>query len=184
MKKAVVFIATGFEEIEAIGTIDVLRRGGIDVTISSITGPKTITGAHGISMKSDVLFNEMDYNDFDAFILPGGMPGTKNLDAHQALKAILTAQYEKRGKIAAICAAPSILGKMGFLNGKEAICYPGFEEALSGAVISKSLVVKSDNIITAKGAGVAVEFALKIVEELKGKSASEKIASAICKFAK
>ncbi len=178
------FLADGFEEIEAISPIDILRRANINIQTVSISGTKEVTGTHGIIIQADLLFTEVDFSLNDMLILPGGMPGTKNLDAHQALKAILTAQYEKRGKIAAICAAPSILGKMGFLNGKEAICYPGFEEALSGAVISKSLVVKSDNIITAKGAGVAVEFALKIVEELKGKSASEKIASAICKFAK
>ncbi len=178
------FLADGFEEIEAIAPIDILRRANINIQTVSISGTKEVTGTHGIIIQADLLFTEVDFSLSDMLILPGGMPGTKNLDAHQALKAILTAQYEKRGKIAAICAAPSILGKMGFLNGKEAICYPGFEEALSGAVISKSLVVKSDNIITAKGAGVAVEFALKIVEELKGKSASEKIASAICKFAK
>ena len=178
------FLADGFEEIEAIAPIDILRRANINIQTVSISGTKEVTGTHGIIIQADLLFTEVDFSLSDMLILPGGMPGTKNLDAHQALKAILTAQYEKRGKIAAICAAPSILGKMGFLNGKEAICYPGFEEALSGAVISKSLVVKSDNIITAKGAGVAVDFALKIVEELKGKSASEKIASAICKFAK
>ena len=178
------FLADGFEEIEAIAPIDILRRANINIQTVSISGTKEVTGTHGIIIQADLLFTEVDFSLSDMLILPGGMPGTKNLDAHQALKEILTAQYEKRGKIAAICAAPSILGKMGFLNGKEAICYPGFEEALSGAVISKSLVVKSDNIITAKGAGVAVEFALKIVEELKGKSASEKIASAICKFAK
>jgi protein deglycase len=178
------FLADGFEEIEAIAPIDILRRANINIQTVSISGTKEVTGAHGIIIHADLLFTETDLSHNDMLILPGGMPGTKNLDAHQALKALLAAQYEKGGKIAAICAAPSILGKMEFLNGKEAICYPGYEEALSGAVISKSLIVKSGEIITAKGAGVAVEFALKIVEELKGKAESEKIASAICLFAK
>lgn len=174
------FLADGFEEIEAIAPIDILRRANINIQTVSISGTKEVTGAHGIIIHADLLFTEVDLSLNDMLILPGGMPGTKNLDAHQALKTLLAAQYKKGGKIAAICAAPSILGKMGLLEGKEAICYPGFEEALNGAVISRNLVVKSENIITAKGAGVAVEFALQIVEELKGKSESEKISSAIC----
>lgn len=178
------FLANGFEEIEAITPIDILRRANINIKTVSISDTKEVTGAHGIITQADLLFTEVDFSINDMLILPGGMPGTKNLDAHQALKALLTKQYEKGGKIAAICAAPSILGKIGILVGKEAICYPGFEDALTGALISKHLVVKSENIITAKGAGVAVEFALKIVEELKGKSESEKIASAICVSAK
>ena len=178
------FLADGFEEIEAIAPIDILRRANIDIKTVSISDTKEVTGAHGIIIQADLLFAEVDFNLNDMLILPGGMPGTKNLDAHQALKTLLSAQYKKGGKIAAICAAPSILGKMELLKGKEAICYPGFEETLTGAVISKHLVVKSENIITAKGAGVAVEFALQIVEELKGKSESEKIASAICLPAK
>jgi len=181
---AYLFLANGFEEIEAIAPIDILRRANINIQTVSISNTKEVTGAHGIIIHADLLFTEAHFSINEMLILPGGMPGTKNLDAHQGLKKILSEQSEKGGKIAAICAAPSILGKMGLLKGKEAICYPGFEEALSGVVISRSLVVKSGNIITAKGAGVAAEFALKIVEELKGKSESEKIASAICLPAK
>jgi 4-methyl-5(b-hydroxyethyl)-thiazole monophosphate biosynthesis len=181
---AYLFLANGFEEIEAIAPIDILRRANINIQTVSISNTKEVTGAHGIIIHADLLFTGTHFSINEMLILPGGMPGTKNLDAHQGLKKILSEQSEKGGKIAAICAAPSILGKMGLLKGKEAICYPGFEEALSGVVISKSLVVKSGNIITAKGAGVAVEFALKIVEELKGKSESERIATAICQTAK
>jgi 4-methyl-5(b-hydroxyethyl)-thiazole monophosphate biosynthesis len=174
------FLADGFEEIEAIAPIDILRRANINIQTVSISGTKEVTGAHGIIIHADRLFTEIDLVHNDMLILPGGMPGTKNLDAHQALKALLAKQFEKGGKIAAICAAPSILGKMGLLEGKEATCYPGFEDALSGATISLEKVVMDKNIITAKGAGVAVEFALKLVEELDCKSEAERIAAAIC----
>ena len=179
MKKAVVFIATGFEEIEAIGTIDVLRRGGIDVTISSITGSKTITGAHGISMKSDVLFNEMDYNHFDAFILPGGMPGATNLNAHVPLKELLINQYKEGKVIAAICAAPLVLGGLGLLRGKSVTCYPGFEPKLIEATPSGGPVEVDGNVITGKGPGLVFHFALSILKALKGDAVAEEVASGL-----
>jgi 4-methyl-5(b-hydroxyethyl)-thiazole monophosphate biosynthesis len=126
------------------------------------------------------LFSETDFTKNDLLYLPGGMPGTKNLDEHPGLKKLLQQQAIEKKNIAAICAAPSILGKMGLLKGKEAICYPGFENQLTGAILSKNKLAKSDFISTAKGAGVAVEFALKLVEDLKGKQMSEKVAASIC----
>ncbi|MEI8087416.1 MAG: DJ-1 family glyoxalase III [Paludibacter sp.] len=178
--KAYVFLAEGFEEIEAITPIDILRRADILVTTVSILSHKEVCGAHGIKIVADILFEDANYSDADMLLLPGGMPGTKNLDAHAGLKKLLQKQAEQGKSLAAICAAPSILGKMGLLDGKEAICYPSFEPQLLGATLSTQKVVKSGNIITAMGAGVAVPFALKIVEVLKGKDLADKIEKAIC----
>ena len=178
--KAYVFLAEGFEEIEAITPIDILRRADIEVTTVSVLSHKEVCGAHGITVVADVLFDQTDYSDNDLLLLPGGMPGTKNLDAHQGLKHLLRKQAEQGKYLAAICAAPSILGGMGLLQGKEAICYPSFEPKLLGATLSADKVVQSGTIITAMGAGVAVQFALKLVEVMKGKATADKISKAIC----
>lgn len=174
-----VFLAEGFEEIEAIVPIDILRRAGIETVTVSISGEKVVRGAHNISVLTDELFDETDFSEMDLLFLPGGMPGTNNLDAHKGLKKLIQNQFDNNRDIAAICAAPSILGKMNLLNGKDAICYPGFEDKLYGAKLSGKKVVKSGNITTAIGAGVALQFALKLVEELKGREAADKIAEAI-----
>jgi len=178
--KTIVFLADGFEEIEAITTIDILRRADIHVTTVSISTLKEVRGAHGISVLADCLFSEAEFSDNDLLCLPGGMPGTKNLDAHEGLKKLIQKQAGQGKNLAAICAAPSILGKMGLLEGKEAVCFPGFEDQLLGATLSEEKVVKAGNIITAKGAGVAVQFALKIVAELKGQASADRIAESIC----
>ncbi len=178
--KIFVFLANGFEEIEAIAPIDIFRRAQIDVTTVSIYEIKEVTSAHGITVQADSIFSETDFSGEKLLYLPGGMPGTKNLDEHDGLKKLLQSQADKNNPIAAICAAPSILGKMGLLDGKEAICYPGFEELLTGATISKDKLVKTGNINMAKAAGVAIPFALKIVEELKGKDQADKVANSIC----
>lgn len=178
--KAFVFLAKGFEEIEAITPIDILKRAGIEVETVSISNSKEVVGAHGIIVVADYIFDDADLTDADLIFLPGGMPGTTNLDAHEGVKALVQQQLYDKKLLAAICAAPSIIGKMGFLKGKEAICYPGFENLLEGATISKHSVVKDGNIITGKGAGVAVQFALKLVEELKGKDIADKVANEIC----
>ena len=175
-----VFLADGFEEIEAIVPIDIFRRAGINVTTVSVSETFEVKGAHGVKILADKLFSETDFSSNDLLFLPGVMPGTTNLDAHEGLKALLKVQSAKKKAIAAICAAPLVLGKLNLLQGHEAICYPGFEENLLGAKLSDNKVVTSGNITTAKGAGVAMEFALKIVENLKGKEISEKIANAIC----
>lgn len=174
-----VFLAEGFEEIEAIVPIDIFRRADIKVTTVSISLGLEVCGAHGIKVLADTIFDEADFSQNDLIFLPGGMPGTTHLDAHTSLKKLLTKQVSENKPIAAICAAPLILGKLNLLNGLEAICYPGFEEHLLGATISKSKCVTSGLISTAKGAGVAMEFALKIVENLKGKDVSEKVANEI-----
>lgn len=178
--KTYVFLADGFEEIEAVVTIDILRRAEVEVQTISISSLKEVNGAHGISIIADQLFEEVDFSDAEMLILPGGMPGTKNLEAHLGLKTLLAEQAAKNRYIAAICAAPSILGKMGLLRGMEAVCFPGFESSLLGATLSTEKVVHSNTIITAKGAGVATEFALKIVEILKDKNCAQQISETIC----
>jgi 4-methyl-5(b-hydroxyethyl)-thiazole monophosphate biosynthesis len=175
-----VFLANGFEEMEAITPIDILRRADIKVNTISISDNYEVCGAHGIKIIADYLFDDVDFSKSDLLFLPGGMPGTKNLDGHEGLKNLIINHFNLGKNIAAICAAPSILGKLGILEGKEAICYPGFENQLLGATLSENKVVKSGTIITAQGAGVAVDFALKLVEELKGKLVADKIASSIC----
>lgn len=178
--KAFIFLADGFEEIEAIAPIDIFRRAGIEVVTISISTKLLVRGAHAVSVIADSLFTDADFTENDILFLPGGMPGTKNLDAHEGLKNLVRKQAKENKNLAAICAAPSIIGKMGLLSEKEAICYPGFENQLHGAIISDQKIVKSGFIHTAKGAGVALQFALKLVEELKGKKAAEDIADAIC----
>ena len=177
--KVFLFLADGFEEIEAMAPVDIFRRAGIEVMTVSVSNEKLVRGAHNISILADCLFSETDFSENDLLYLPGGMPGTKNLDAHDGLKNLLLKQAGNNKKIAAICAAPLILGKLGLLIGKEAICFPGFEYQLTGAVLSKEKIVKSGGISTAKGAGVAIQFSLKLVEELKGKQAADKIAESI-----
>jgi len=178
-KKVYLFLATGFEEIEAISVIDVLRRAGVEVvTVSVVADERRITGAHTIEITADILFEDGCYSDGDMLILPGGQPGTDNLNAHKALKEIIQTYSEQQKYIAAICAAPLVLGGMGLLKGKKAVCYPGFEDQLIGAAIAKDeRVVVSDNIITGKGPGTAIEFALKLVEILIGKETAENLKS-------
>lgn len=178
--KTLVFLADGFEETEAVVTIDLLRRAEIDVLTVSISNQNEVRGAHGIIVLADVLFDDVDSANFEMIILPGGMPGTKNLEAHVGLRELISKQAAQQKYIAAICAAPSIIGKMELLNGKEAVCFPGFEATLLGASLLDAKVVQSGNIITAKGAGVATEFALKLVEVLKGEARALEIAKTIC----
>ena len=179
MKRAFIFLANGFEELEAIAPIDILRRADIPVITVSVSDSKMVTGAHNVTLVADQLFSETDFSDNAILILPGGGVGTKNLAAHKQLNELLLRQFEKNKNLAAICAAPSVFGNLGLLAGKEAVCYPGFEEKLVGADIPDQPVVKSDNIITARGAGVAVLFALKIVETLKGAELAHQIAKQI-----
>ena len=172
-----VFLADGFEEIEAIATIDLLRRAGIEVCTVSVSENACVNGAHGVTVKSDCLFAAKDFADAEMLVLPGGMPGTKNLDEHAGLCALLK-QFNAEGKrLAAICAAPSILGRLGILDGKQATCYPGFEPLLGDSFVG-GVVVESKNVITAKGPGVATDFALAIISELKGEAVATEVADA------
>lgn len=179
MKKAFLFLATGFEETEAVGTVDVLRRGSVDVTLISLTGNKMVEGAHGIRVTADALFEDSDYKDADVLVLPGGMPGTNNLNAHEGLKALLTRQYEAGKYVAAICAAPIVLGGLGLLKGKKATVYPGFEAELAGAEVSSDAAVKDGNVITGHGPGLVYQFGLTILEALRGKDVAKETAAGL-----
>lgn len=166
-----VFFADGFEELEALSPVDVLRRAGVSVTTVGV-GSRQITGAHQIPILCDTTTEELQISDPEMIVLPGGMPGTTNLEASAVVMSALDKALAEGKWIAAICAAPSILGHRGILKGKKAICFPGFEDALEGAALSKEPVCIDGNIITAKGAGVALEFALTLVACLKGKEAA------------
>ena len=174
-KKAYIFLTAGFEEIEAVSVIDILRRADVNVEIVSITKNKKILGAHNIKISADTpFFEKINLLDGDMLILPGGQLGTKNLNACEKLKKLIQTYYDQNKYIAAICAAPLILGEMGLLKGKKAVCYPGYENTLVGAEIAKNeRVVVAGNIITSKGAGTAIEFALKLVEILVDKETAE-----------
>lgn len=179
MKQVCVFLADGFEEIEGLTVVDLLRRAEVKVTTVSITGEHTIHGAHGIDVHADKLFEEMSYEEQDMLVLPGGMPGTLNLGKHKGLEALLRKFYQKEKYIAAICAAPSIFGKYGFLNGRKATSYPGFEETLEGAELVTDDVVVSDFVITSRGMGTAIPFSLTLIEKLVGLQKSEEISKSI-----
>lgn len=178
MSKVNMYFATGFEEVEALTVVDLLRRVGIEVDMVSITGIKEVKGAHGITVKMDKIFDKAD-DDVDMLILPGGMPGTTNLGAHLGLETMIKT-YNNRGRyIAAICAAPTIFGKMGLLDGRCATCYPGMESGLVGATVKYDPVVVDGNIITSRGLGTAIDFALAIVTELLDEATASDLASKI-----
>ena len=172
------FLANGFEEVEALCPLDLLRRAGLEVTTVGVGG-EAIMGAHGIQVLADI--PEAMYRDAkpEMIILPGGMPGTTNLDQSQAVERALRAAAANGAYLAAICAAPMVLGKRGYLNGKRATCYPGFEEHLTGAQVCPDGVVVDGRVITAKGMGVAQEFGLALVAALKGEEAASALRLAI-----
>jgi len=179
MKKVFIFLAEGFEETEAVATIDVMLRGELDVTSVSITENLLVTGAHGIAVKADTLFEQANLSSGDMLVLPGGMPGAANLNAHSGLKNSLEKYVASGKKIAAICAAPLVFGGLGLLQGKNATAYPGYESTLKGATFVDGPVVKDGNIITGKGPGFAFEFGLAIVEELQGKAKAGEVAEGL-----
>ena len=166
-KKVLVVLADGFEEIEAVTSVDFLRRCGLKVIMVGVGG-NIIYGSRDIPIQCDVSDKELNVDDidFDAIILPGGMPGTRNLYNSPFVKSVIESAYEKEKYIAAICAAPSILGRMGLLKGREAISFPSFTDQLTGAIISDKKVVVSDKIITAAGPGVALAFSIELARKL------------------
>lgn len=178
-KKIAVHLAEGFEEIEAISIIDVLRRADIEVVVVSVTGRLEVTGAHQIKILADTLFEEVDYDDLYMIVLPGGMPGAANLNAHVGLKNQISHFNKQNRPLAAICAAPMVLGNLGILKGKQAVSYPGFEKYLKDAEILTLPVVESGNVITGRGIGTVLEFALMIVEKAVSSEKAKLIAKQI-----
>ena len=176
------FLAEGFEEIEALTPVDILRRGKVNLKTVGVTG-KNVTGSHGITVTADMTIDELDdLSDAQAVILPGGMPGTLNLEADKRVISAIKYCVENNRFVAAICAAPSILGHLGVLDGKRATAFPGFEKDLIGAEFYNDFVAHDGNIITAKGMGVSVEFGLEILAAIKDTETANNVRSAIqCK---
>ncbi len=179
MSRALVFLADGFEEIEGLTVVDLLRRAGIETQTVAVTGSTVVTGSHGIRVYADTVFEDMDDSKTELYVLPGGKLGTENLAAHAALGKLLQDAAASGRKVSAICAAPSVLGGLGLLKGRRATCYPGFEDRLVGAEISAEQVVVSGNIITSRGMGTAIPFGLELVAQLKDRAAAEKLANEI-----
>lgn len=174
------FLASGFEEIEALATVDILRRANIRLTTVSITDTNEVTGAHGITVVADTVIDNCEFDDADWLILPGGMPGAENLINCKTLADALKHHHDKGGRIAAICASPGVvLAPLGIVEGKNAIAYPGFEERLvaGGAKVTAKRVVVDGNVITANGPSSAVPFALAIVEATVGKAMTDGVAA-------
>lgn len=179
MKKAAIFFGTGYEEIEALTVVDVLRRAGIETVCVAIDNKAQVIGSHNISVAMDTGIDALDFDCFDILVCPGGMPGTKNLEACTKLTEQLRKFCEKDKLIAAICAAPSIFGHMGLLKEKKACIYPGMETELSGAEVCFDKVVKSGNIITSRGMGTAIAFSLEIVASLLDRETADGLAEKI-----
>ncbi|MBQ4562534.1 MAG: DJ-1/PfpI family protein [Clostridia bacterium] len=171
-----IFLADGFEEIEALCPYDLILRAGIPVKTVSINETTLVTGTHGIKMHADITLAEME-EDFDGIMLPGGLPGADNLNACEKVQACLKKASSEGKLISAICAAPYVLGQAGLLEGKKATCFPGFEDRMTGAVHCTDKVVTDANIITAKGMGAAFEFGIEIIKYYKGQAFAEEIAA-------
>ena len=190
MKTAVVFLADGFEECEGLIVVDLLRRAGVEVITASITDHCSVTSSHGITLMADQTALEIDFDSADMIILPGGMPGTLHLKESNVVKEQCLAFARENAEkadgerspryLAAICAAPSVFAELGLLEGKKASCHPSVEEQLKGADLSKDEVSVSGNLITSRGLGTAIPFALELVKILADEKTAERIAAGIC----
>ena len=179
MAKVYVFLANGFEDVEALIPVDVLRRGGVEVVTVSTTDLPVVESAHGVGIGADAMFGDCDFADADLLMLPGGMPGASNLFAHEGVCAAVLAQYRAGKKVAAICAAPAVvLAQLGVLDGKEATCYPGFEQALkgAGAQYTGDLVTVDGNITTGEGPAAAFPYAYELLAQLTDQETADQIA--------
>ncbi|NDV77662.1 DJ-1 family glyoxalase III [Dysgonomonas sp. 511] len=177
MKTIYVFLTTGFEEIEALGTIDILRRAGLDVKSVSLTGNQQVTSSHSVTVVADIMFDNVDFSTAEMLVLPGGTP---KYNEHEAMKKEVLAFANKGEKVAAICASPMVLGGLGLLKGKNATAYPGFEQYLEGATLQTDKAVVIDgNITTGRGPGLTIDFALSLVEQLLGKEKRDEIAAGL-----
>ena len=179
MSRVGIFLADGFEEIEGLTVVDILRRAGIDISMISINGKKKVTGAHGIALDTDEDIVQCDPDKLDMLVLPGGMPGTRYLGECRPLTELLLQFFREGRKVAAICAAPSVLGGLGILEGKKAACYPGFEDKLKGAEVVFDQVVRDGNVTTSRGMGTAIPFALDLVSQLVSEEKAQELKTGI-----
>lgn len=179
MSKVCVFFGTGFEEIEALTVVDILRRAGIETDMVSVMDEQTVMGSHKIPVVMDKMLSEVDFGSVDMLVLPGGLNGTKNLEACEPLMEQVDAFADSGKMVCAICAAPSILGHRGLLKGKKAIAYPSFEDQLTGAEIVSEPAVKDGNIITGRGMGCSIPFALEILKHLTDEETAKAMAEKI-----
>ena len=178
MKTSFVFLADGFEEVEALTSVDVMRRAGMPVVTVSINGGLAVTGAHGVTVMADSVFGDNDYSDAGWLVLPGGVPGAPNLAAHEALCALLQAHDQQGGRIGAICASPAVvLVPLGLLDGRDAVCYPGMEAPSAGVNwrTGQSVAI-AGNVVTGNGPAAAAPFALTMVAESLGRAAADRVA--------
>ena len=176
MNKVYVMLADGFEESEAIVPVDLLRRAGVDVILVSMNETANVLGSHGISIVADEIFAQCDWDQASLLMLPGGKVGTENLERHAGLRELLLSAEEKGIELAAICAAPRVLGRLGLLRGKPACCYPGNEDQLLGAQVMYEPVATAESVITSRGMGTAFAFGLALVRRLCGEETAARIA--------
>ncbi len=179
MANVCIFFADGFEEVEGLTVVDLLRRAGETVTMVSVSDSLYVTGSHGIQIKTDALFEKETCEKADLLVLPGGMPGILHLGEHKELCELLVKFDQEGKKVAAICAAPGVLGANGILKGRKATCYPGCEEKLKGAVLSADAVVRDGNVTTSRGVGTAIAFALELISQLEGEVKAHQIKKSI-----
>ncbi len=177
MAKVYVFLANGFEDVEALIPVDVLRRGGVEVvTVSVVDDSQVVESAHRVQMVADAMFEDCDFSDADLLMLPGGMPGASNLNDHEGVRRALLAQNAAGRRVAAICAAPLVLGGLGLLRGKRATCYPGFEQTLEGATYTGDLCTVDGNVTTGEGPAAAFPFAYSLLAQLVDEATSRQVA--------
>ncbi len=177
MKKVYVFLADGFEDVEALIPVDVWRRGGVEVVTVSISDFPLVQSAHGVNVETDIMFEQGDFEDADLIFLPGGMPGASNLFAHKGVCKAVVDQFAADKKVAAICASPAVvLAPLGILEGKKATCYPGFEQALEDATYTADLVTVDGNVTTGEGPAAAFPFAYELLAQLVNKQTADQIA--------
>ena len=179
MSKVSIFMADGMEEVECLAVADMLKRGSVEVETISIMERRMVTSSHNVTILADKMFDEAEYGDSNLLFLPGGMPGTTNLGAHEGVCALLK-EFDAAGKrVAAICAAPSVLGQLGLLQGRQATCYPGFEDQLTGASYTRQGVITDGHITTARGVGFAIDMGLELVRLLQGEEVFAQVKGSI-----
>ncbi len=179
MKKVAAMLAEGFEEVEALAVIDLLRRANVEITMVSVMNFEKVTGSHNITVMCDDKIDDIDIESFDMIFLPGGMPGTNNLDMSEKLCDYIKEFHSKGKLLAAICAAPKVFGRLGILKDKKATCFPGFEKDLIGAILVSDKVVKDGNVITSKGMGTAIDLGLELIKVLVGSEEANEMAKTI-----